>query len=86
MAYNHTWVNKSLWLHPRPDFINEALPGFLLFLLPPGGFFVFGILIAIAGKLSAEGKAPETMGCAACPLAASCSKVQEKCEKEGGKA
>ena len=52
----------------------------------PGGFFVFGILIAIAGKLSAEGKAPETMGCAACPLAASCSKVQEKCEKEGGKA
>ena len=53
---------------------------------PPGGFFVFGILIAIAGKLSAEGKAPETMGCAACPLAASCSKVQEKCEKEGGKA
>lgn len=53
---------------------------------PAGRFFVFGILIAIAGKLSAEGKAPETMGCAACPLAASCSKVQEKCEKEGGKA
>ena len=53
-------------------------------LLPPGGFFVFGILVAIAGKLSEEGKAPETMGCASCPLAASCSKVQEKCEKEGG--
>ena len=51
-----------------------------------GAGTVFGILIAIAGKLSTEGKAPETMGCAACPLAASCSKVQEKCEKEGGKA
>ena len=65
-----------------------VLSGFMdpiiIFLLPPGGFFVFGILVAIAGKLSEEGKAPETMCCASCPLAASCSKVQEKCEKEGG--
>ena len=65
-----------------------VLSGFMdpiiIFLLPPGGFFVFGILVAIAGKFSEEGKAPETMGCASCPLAASCSKVQEKCEKEGG--
>lgn len=65
-----------------------VLSGFMdpiiIFLLPPGGFFVFGILVAIAGKLSEEGKAPETMGCASCPLAASCSKVQEKREKEGG--
>ena len=54
-----------------------VLSGFMdpivIFLLPPGGFFVFGILVAIAGKLSEEGKAPETMGCASCPLAASCS-------------
>lgn len=55
----------------------------IIFLLPPGGFFVFGILIALAGKLSAEGKAPETMSCSSCPLAASCSKIQEKCAKEG---
>lgn len=54
----------------------------IIFLLPPGGFFVFGLLIAVAGKLSAEGKAPETMGCSSCPMAASCSKIQEKCEKE----
>lgn len=54
----------------------------IIFLLPPGGFFVFGLLIAVAGKLSEEGKAPETMGCAACPLAGSCSKIQEKCSKE----
>ena len=66
--------------------LSNFMDPIIIFLLPPGGFFVFGILIAIAGKLSAEGKAPETMGCAACPLAASCSKVQEKCEKEGGKA
>ena len=65
-----------------------VLSGFMdpivIFLLPPGGFFVFGILVAVAGRLSEAGKAPETTGCAACPLAASCSKVQEKCEKEGG--
>ena len=66
--------------------LSNFMDPIIIFLLPPGGFFVFGILIAIAGKLSTEGKAPETMGCAACPLAASCSKVQEKCEKEGGKA
>ena len=64
----------------------SILAGFMdpiiIFLLPPGGFFVFGLLIAVAGKLSEEGKAPETMGCASCPMAASCSKLQEKCAKE----
>ena len=47
----------------------------IIFLLPPGGFFVFGMLVAIAGKLSEEGKAPAGTGCAHCPLAASCSKA-----------
>lgn len=50
----------------------------IIFLLPPGGFFVFGMLIALSGKLSKEGKAPEHTGCAHCPLAASCSKITEK--------
>ena len=56
----------------------------IIFLLPPGGFFVFGMLVALAGKLSKEGKAPETTGCAGCPLAASCSQVKhdESCEKK----
>lgn len=59
-----------------------VLSGFMepiiIFLLPPGGFFVFGMLIALSGKLSKEGKAPESTGCAHCPLAASCSKIAEK--------
>ena len=38
----------------------------------------FGMLVALAGKLSEEGKAPESTGCAHCPLAASCSKLSEK--------
>ena len=62
-----------------------VLSGFMdpiiIFLLPPGGFFVFGILIAIAGKLSEEGHAPAAMGCSSCPMAASCNKIKEKCEK-----
>ncbi len=64
-----------------------VLSGFMepiiIFLLPPGGFFVFGMLIALAGKLSKEGKAPQSMGCGACPLAASCSKINEKCKTQG---
>lgn len=55
----------------------------IIFLLPPGGFFVFGMLIALAGKLSKEGRAPESMGCAHCPLAASCTKAAEKDCKKG---
>lgn len=50
----------------------------IIFLLPPGGFFVFGMLIALAGKLSSEGKAPQALGCANCPMAANCSKIKEK--------
>lgn len=52
----------------------------IIFLLPPGGFFVFGMLIALAGKLSKEGKAPKEMGCGSCPMAASCSKLTNKRE------
>lgn len=44
--------------------LSNFMDPIIIFLLPPGGFFVFGILIAIAGKLSAEGKARRPMGCA----------------------
>ena len=50
-----------------------------IFILPAGGFFVFGILMACANKL-AEGrgmKKAEDMGCAGCPLAGNCERKQE---------
>ena len=50
-----------------------------IFILPAGGFFVFGILMACANKL-AEGKGmkkAEDIGCAGCPLAGSCDHKQE---------
>lgn len=62
--------------------LSNFMDPIIIFLLPPGGFFVFGILIAIAGKLSEEGHAPEKMNCASCPLNASCTKIAER-QKEG---
>lgn len=50
----------------------------IIFILPPGGFFVFGMLIALANKLSGQNKPVEEIGCSACPLASSCSKISEK--------
>ncbi len=54
----------------------------IIFLLPPGGFFVFGMMIALANKLAAEkGSEPAELGCQNCPLCGSCSMMAEK-EKE----
>lgn len=53
------------------------LPAITVFVLPAGGFFVFGMLIWLTGKLSAKlGAKPVTeSGCAACPQAASCGRI-----------
>lgn len=48
-----------------------------LFVMPAGGFFVLGILIAVVCKLSSR-KPPKKMGCAGCPNASACS---AKCEE-----
>lgn len=51
----------------------------LIFILPPGGFFIFGVLIALANKLAVKsGKKPVThTGCKGCPNASSCSASTE---------
>jgi Na+-translocating ferredoxin:NAD+ oxidoreductase subunit E len=54
----------------------------IIFLLPPGGFFVFGMMIALANKLAADkGEEPAELGCQNCPLCGACSQMAEK-EKE----
>lgn len=47
----------------------------LIFILPPGGFFVFGILMATANKLAESKGKPraELRGCEACPMAQTCA-------------
>ena len=44
-----------------------------IFTMAPGGFFVFGVLIAAAAALS-KGKKParKAFGCVGCPSAAAC--------------
>ncbi len=47
-------------------------------LLPPGGFFVFGILVALSNKLATRaGKKPvENIGCDACPMKDGCTSAE----------
>ena len=61
----------------------------LIFILPPGGFFVFGMLMACVNKLAESRGKPraELRGCDACPMAATCKlhnepKPEEPQEKE----
>lgn len=46
----------------------------IIFLLPPGGFFVFGILVAISNALAKRQGKPvvEHLGCANCPSRRAC--------------
>lgn len=52
----------------------EILPvQILIFILPPGGFFVFGMLIALANKLNTKaGKKVSDTPCSGCPMSKTC--------------
>lgn len=58
----------------------------LVFLLPPGGFFVFGMLVAASNALAkANGKKTvTTLGCENCPSKEMCDRANsgDACEKE----
>lgn len=62
---------------------NTPIAPISIFILAPGGFFVFGILIALANKLAdRKGKPPAELGCDGCPMAATCSmQAQEEVAK-----
>lgn len=67
-----TWFGLTL-------FTSESIiQPMLIFILPPGGFFVFGMLVALANKLAVKhGKEPAKLNCAACPASAGCAKASE---------
>lgn len=52
-------------------------------LLPPGGFFVFGILVAVSNKIAKKhGKeVVENIGCSACPMKDSCLKTETEVDE-----
>lgn len=54
-----------------------------IMLLPPGGFFVFGMLVMLVNKFS--DKKTKELGCTACPIAEACTIVTDE-EKQGGEA
>ena len=53
----------------------------LIFILPPGGFFVFGVLMAVINRFAEKKGKPraELSGCEACPMAKTCT--LHSCEK-----
>ena len=57
-----------------------------LFILPAGGFFVFGVLMALANKISEEKGMPkaELHGCMHCPMAATCAHITDEERKKCG--
>ncbi len=60
----------------------EFIDPMVIFLLPPGGFFVFGILVAVSNALAKKaGKEPvQHLGCANCPSKSFCNR--EECVNE----
>ncbi len=64
-----TWMGMEI-----PFFIDHNIS---IMTLAPGGFFVFGCLIALVNKIS-KGKAikKDDFGCAGCPSAAACGKLK----------
>ena len=65
------------------DVYSTVIDPVLIFILPPGGFFVFGVLIAIVNKISAKKglPVPEGTGCSACPCRSTCAQAKLENEK-----
>ncbi len=61
---------------------SDIIDPMIVFLLPPGGFFVFGILVAVSNAIAKKNgkKVVESLGCANCPSRSACSRA--KCEEE----
>lgn len=62
-----TWFEMQL----APEFLEPMS----IFIMPAGGFFTVGILIAVVGKLTK--KPVREIGCASCPGRDSCGAVKE---------
>ena len=64
----------------------SAISPMMIFILAPGGFFTFGILMACANKLAERKGKPkaELGGCSACPMAKNCAILAkgEACEEK----
>lgn len=58
--------------------LSNVVDPMIIFILPPGGFFVFGLLVALANKLAEKTGKPKAdrLGCDGCPNAKTCSQAK----------
>lgn len=76
-------IGNGSWLDMEIPILSEN--PISIFALAPGGFFVFGCLIALVNKLThGKGVKKKDFGCASCPSAYMCGKKDsEACTQEG---
>ena len=65
-----TWFGYAI-----PWFVDNNIS---IMTMAPGGFVIFGVLIALVNKYSKNGAQKEEFGCLTCPSAAACGKLEEK--------
>lgn len=60
----------------------EFIDPMIVFLLPPGGFFVFGVLVAVSNAIAKKNgkKVVEHLGCENCPSRSMCNSVSNQGE------
>ncbi len=61
--------------------IPDAIEPMIIFLLPPGGFFVFGVLVAASNAIARRQgkKVVEHLGCEGCPSKGACEQCENAC-------
>ena len=65
-------IGSGKWLGLTIPVLSEN--PMLLFIMPAGGFFTLGVIIALVNKLSKK-KPPQELGCSGCPNADACGKA-----------
>lgn len=82
-------IGSGTWLAGLGKMVGSDWDGFtipvisdnpmLLFIMPAGGFFTLGVIIALVNKLSNK-KPPQELGCHGCPHAEACGKAEGGCK------
>lgn len=83
MASIREVLGAGSWMGMEIPFIKDHTVSILV--MSPGGFFVFGVLIAVVNKLTKRKKPAAAGGCAGCPGAALCRKNDVTPREEEGK-
>lgn len=77
-AIREVFGNGTFWNMPLPVLADNHVS---ILTMAPGGFFVFGLLIAAVNKFAKNKPRKKEFGCTGCPHAQVCGK--QSCEKSG---